>query len=103
MDKGGDSDAPSKSPDSLIGRQNEDTQSQERNRVICAERERLLQTVKEAVNEHSQGVSALVDIIEAESSNCKKAIPVRERITIAGSKVKVAWDAYHQHLREHDC
>ena len=77
--------------------------SHKQNGAICAERERLLQTVKEAVNKHGQRVSALVDIIEAESSNCPKAIPLRDKIAIAGSKVKAAWDVYHQHLQEHGC
>ncbi len=55
------------------------------------------------MNEHGQRESALVDIIEAESSNCQKAIPLRDKIAIAGSKVKAAWDVYHQHLQEHGC
>ncbi len=46
MDNGRDSDALSKSPDSLISTQNGLSQSQEQNGAICAERERSYKQLK---------------------------------------------------------
>jgi len=87
--------------DALLERLYPHSRSQDQERRACAERERLLQIVTETINEHSEAVSALVDIVAAEGRSRREAISLRDQIGSAGSKVQAAWNAYYRHGQQH--